>query len=300
MELRDIEIFLTLAEELHFGRTAELLRVSQARVSQAIRKQERRIGATLFDRTSRTVTLTPIGRRLRDDLQQAYDLLQGGLARATAAGQGIGGTLRLGVMGALGAELRPVVEAFRARHPDGDVEISEFHFSDPFTRLRSGDVDVQLMWLPVREPDLTVGPVVLTEGRVLAVSTDSDLAGRDAVSMNDLGGRTVLDPGADMPDYWLEAMLPKRTPEGRLIPRGPAARTFHEVLTRVAAGQLVCPLNEHVRWYYSHPGITYLPIRDAPRTEWALVWSTANRSAHLRALIETVGGGEPRPIVPGP
>ncbi|MFD0526058.1 LysR family transcriptional regulator [Kitasatospora arboriphila] len=61
MEFRDIEIFLVLAEELHFGRAAERLRVSQARVSQALKKQERRIGAVLFERTSRTVRLTDVG-----------------------------------------------------------------------------------------------------------------------------------------------------------------------------------------------------------------------------------------------
>ena len=59
MELRDIEVFLTLAEELHFGRTAERLHVTPARVSQAIKKQERAIGAALFERTSRVVRLTP-------------------------------------------------------------------------------------------------------------------------------------------------------------------------------------------------------------------------------------------------
>ncbi|MGW8882036.1 LysR family transcriptional regulator, partial [Streptomyces mirabilis] len=68
MELRDIEIFLTLAEELHFGRTAARLHVSPARVSQAIKKQERRIGGALFDRTSHHVRLTPLGRQLYDDL----------------------------------------------------------------------------------------------------------------------------------------------------------------------------------------------------------------------------------------
>ncbi|MFF1876232.1 LysR family transcriptional regulator, partial [Kitasatospora herbaricolor] len=61
MELRDIEIFLTLAEELHFGRTAEKLYISAPRVSQAIAQQEKRIGAPLFERTSRKVTLTPLG-----------------------------------------------------------------------------------------------------------------------------------------------------------------------------------------------------------------------------------------------
>ena len=63
MELRDIEIFLTLAEELHFGRTAERLRVSPARITQAIKKQERQIGAPLFERTNRTVRLTSLTAR---------------------------------------------------------------------------------------------------------------------------------------------------------------------------------------------------------------------------------------------
>ncbi|MGH3486399.1 MAG: LysR family transcriptional regulator [Actinopolymorphaceae bacterium] len=65
MELRDIEIFLTLAEELHFGRTAARLHVTTARVSQAVKKQERHIGGALFDRTNRAVKLTPLGVQLR-------------------------------------------------------------------------------------------------------------------------------------------------------------------------------------------------------------------------------------------
>lgn len=82
VELRDIEIFLVLAEELHFGRTAQRLHISQARVSQAIKKQERRIGAELFARTSRTVRLTEVGRQFRDDLQPVYAGLHESLERA--------------------------------------------------------------------------------------------------------------------------------------------------------------------------------------------------------------------------
>lgn len=296
MELRDIEIFLVLAEELHFGRTAARLRISPARVSQVIKRQERRIGAALFDRTSRTVTLTPVGRRLREDLQQAYDLIHGGLARASRADGGVRGTLRLGVMGALGNEMRPVIEAFQAQFPNCEVTVVEFHFSDPFGPMRAGQVDLQLLWLPVREPDLTVGPVVLTEGRVLAVSTASELATRESVSMEDLGDRVSLDVGAGIPDYWKEAMLPRHTPRGRPIPRGQTARTFHEVLALVAAGKLVSPLNEHVAWYYTHPGIAYLPIHDAPLTEWALVWPRTGESLHLRAFAEVASRRGPRPI----
>lgn len=235
MELRDIEIFLALAEELHFGRTAERLRISQARVSQAIKKQERRIGAPLFDRTSRSVTLTPVGEVLRVELQQAYDLIQGGLARASEAALGVRGTIRLGVLGVLAHELRPLIEAFGAQYPDCDVELVEIHFSDPFTPLRTGRTDVELLWRPVHEPDLSVGPTVLTEGRVLAVTTASPLAERESVSLEDLGELRLLDPGPEAPAYWFEAMVPAYTPSGRRIARGPVARTFHELLALIAA-----------------------------------------------------------------
>ncbi|MFD0353434.1 LysR family transcriptional regulator [Streptomyces sp. NPDC127110] len=287
MELRDIEIFLTLAEELHFGRTAERLHVSQARVSQAIGKQERRLGVVLFDRTSRRVALTPVGRRLREDLQQALDLLHAGLARAQAAGPGAGRTLRLGVFGHAGHELRPLVEAFRARHPGSDIQFGEINGTDAFTTLRTGTYDANVLWLPVAEPDLTVGPTVFTAGRVLAVAADHRLARRGTASLEDLGDNHVADLGPEAPEYWIASMAPTRTPLGRRIPRGPAARTFHEILSLVAAGQCVHPLGEIAARYNKPPGIVFLPLRDAPTLEWALTWRTSADSPAIRALAQT-------------
>jgi len=75
VELAQIEAFLTLCEELHFGRTAERLRVSQPRVSRLIASLESEIGAALAERTSRRVVLTPLGSRLRDELVPAYSTL---------------------------------------------------------------------------------------------------------------------------------------------------------------------------------------------------------------------------------
>ncbi|MFL1376281.1 LysR family transcriptional regulator [Nocardiopsis sp. frass1] len=284
MELRDIDIFLTLCEELHFGRTAERLHITQARVSQSIKQQERRIGAPLFERTSRSVRITPIGARLRDDLRSARALIDGGLARAVGTAQGVRGTLRLGTMGALGNELRPVVEEFGARHPGAEVAVGEFHFSDPFAGLRSGEFDAQLMWLPVLEEDLTAGPVLRTEGRVLAVAEGSEEARRGSVSVEDLADHRVPDTGPDAPGYWIASMIPERTPQGRPVRRGERARTFHEVLSLVAAGRAVCPLNAHVARYYTFPGITYVPVHDAPLTEWALVWRTGAQTPLVRAF----------------
>jgi DNA-binding transcriptional LysR family regulator len=287
MELRDIEIFLTLAEELHFGRTAERLRVSQARVSQALSRQERRLGVALFDRTSRRVALTPVGRRLREDLQQAVDLLQAGLARARAAGAGAGRTLRLGVFGHAGHELRPLVDAFRARNPGSDIQFGEINGSDPFTALRTGEHDVHVVWLPVPAPDLAVGPTVLPGARVLAVAADHPLVARGSASLEDLGDNRVADLGPDAPEYWVASMVPLRTPLGRRVPRGPIARTFHEVLTLVASGECVHPLGEVAARYNNPPGIVFLPVHDAPTLQWALIWRSTADNPTIRALAET-------------
>ncbi|MDI3408042.1 LysR family transcriptional regulator [Streptomyces cavernicola] len=296
VELRDIEIFLALAEELHFGRTAQRLHLSQARVSQSISRQERSLGGALFDRSTRTVTLTPLGRRLRDELRPGYRMIRQALAGAAAASASCSGTVRLAVMGVLPVELGALVEEFRARHPGCDVAFTEFHFSDPFARIRSGQADVQLMWAPVPEPGLRAGPVVFTEGRVLAVAEGSELASRTRVSLEDLAGRTVPDPGGRAPDEWRRAMCPDRTPGGRLIHRGPPALTFHEILALVAAGRAVCPLNSHVSRYYTYPGVVFVPIEDAPATRWTLALPDLTPPPHVRAFLDTARALGPRRI----
>jgi len=294
VELRDIEIFLALAEELHFGRTAERLHVSQARVSQAIKTQERRIGGALFERTSRAVALTPLGERLRDDLRVGYDAIRSAVTRATQDARGVAGTVRLGVMGVVGHEIRDVIDEFIARNPECEVALQEIVFSDPFTALRADELDVILVWRPVREPDLTEGPVLLTEGRLLAVWAGHELADRPTVSMEDFGGHLFVDPVPPTPDYWAQSMLPRSTPSGREIPRGPAVATFHEVLTHVAARRCFTPMNEHGLQYYSHPGVVFVPVHDAPLTEWALVWRTTSLAPRAQAFVEVAKSLGPR------
>jgi DNA-binding transcriptional LysR family regulator len=117
VELRDIEILLVLAEELHFGRTAERLHITPSRVSQCVKAQERRIGTALFERTSRKVVLTPIGRQLIDDLGPVHRQLRESLRRAEQAARGTVGLLRLGMIAANVDDLRPYFDAFAAAAP---------------------------------------------------------------------------------------------------------------------------------------------------------------------------------------
>ncbi|MGW6054127.1 LysR family transcriptional regulator [Streptomyces sp. NPDC055189] len=284
MELRDIEIFLTLAEELHFGRSADRLHVSPARVSQAIKKQERVIGARLFERNSRQVHMTPVGEVLLQRLKPAYEGIQEALAEATALARHPSGTLTLGVMGAQVHDLAPVLAHFRARHPLAELRFREVFFSDPFAALRSGEVDAVTTWLPVREPDLTVGVVLREEPLNLMVAADHPLARQETVSVEVLGDHIVPRLHGPLPAYWESAVLPTRTPAGRPVRRGPAVSTFNEALALVAAGGVVCPVPDEGRRYNAQTDVVYLPLHDAPPVQWALVWRTDRATPLVRAL----------------
>ncbi|MGW2130124.1 LysR family transcriptional regulator [Streptomyces coelicoflavus] len=294
MELRDIEIFLTLAEELHFGRTAKRLHVSQARVSQSIAKQERQIGARLFVRNSRRVELTPIGAQLREDLGAGYQRILDGTRAATALAAAGRKTLSLGLHGPQAQDQAHILELFRARHPQTELRIKEMTFANPFGPLRDGSVDVATAWLPVREPDITVGPVVVTAPALLMVAAEHALAARDSVGMEDLAEWTLPQCAAPIPEYWQQTLVPSHTPGGRPIRRGPKVSTFQEVAAVVASGTAVSLVHEVAARYYPWPGLRYLRPYDAPTVSWALIWPTAGETEPVLELARAVSDAGPR------
>ncbi|MFD7165427.1 LysR family transcriptional regulator [Streptomyces violascens] len=299
MERRDLEIFLTLADELHFGRTAERLHVTQARVSQTVKQLERRIGASLFERTSRRVQLTPIGQQLLDDVRPGYQLIKDGVARAVAAGRGLTEPLRVGFTSPLSGELVLfAASAYRTNHPEaGDVVLHEAPLSAPFRLLREGELDLLLAQFPVVEPDLSTGPVLISDRRVLTVSARHPFARRPSVSLDDLARDKVLSLSGPVPDYWLDALLPRTTPGGLPVERGEEAATRQELLALIGAGRGVHPAAAHEARYYARPNIAYVPFTDAPPLEYGLVWRTAVETGRVRAfaraaveVVEKQGG----------
>ncbi|TCC46990.1 LysR family transcriptional regulator [Kribbella pittospori] len=276
LERYELETFLTLAEELHFGRTAERMHVSTARVSQTIKGLERRVGAPLFNRTSRRVELTPIGHRLAEDLQPAQELIAAGFERAVRSARGITGTLRVGFVGAAGGQLLlDAAELLHSREPGCEVLVREVQLDDAVPRLLDGGVEVLLTCFLSEQDDLVTGPALVTEARMLAVPSGHAFADRQSVSVEDLAGVAVLRTPDDLPS----SHPPHQTPA-----EGPAAGSFQEILTLVGAGRGVFLIGAHMRRYYMRPDVAYVPIQDAPPVQWRLMWRTDGATARIHAF----------------
>lgn len=290
MELRDIEIFLALAEELHFGRTAGRLHVSPARVSQSIKKTERRVGVPLFVRTSRTVRLTPAGRRLHEELGAGYRQIMHAIAEASATAGKASGTLTLGTMGPQAWMINEAVESFQRRHPTVRLDHRDINPVTPLDALRSEQVDIALLWLPVREPDVTVGPITHTSPVVLLLAASHPYADRDSVCLEDYGDLTFVAHESSIPPHMEEVFQPFRTPSGRSIQRGPLITNWDDQVKAVSAGQAVIATVAEAARFYPWPDLVYLPVRDAPPVRWALTWRTAAETPLIRAFAQIAAG----------
>ncbi|MFF7656847.1 LysR family transcriptional regulator [Streptomyces sp. NPDC007983] len=311
LEIRELECFLALSEELHFGRAAERLYVSQSRVSQLLRALEGRIGARLLDRTSRRVRLTPLGERFLAELRPAYAALYGAVEGARGAARGLTGVLRVGFQGAADERVMAALSAFRERHPGCEPETVEIPMADPFGAVRDGVVDAAIVCLPVGEPDLVLGPVFSRQPQTLVVRAGHRLAGsgrrdrltgpgrrdrlagsgrRDqgALDAEELADCPLVAPSEPAPRYWREFMAPPVTPGGRPIPRGPRVRTLQEGLTAVAAGRGGMLLCAPTAAYHGRRDITTVPVAGLPDSMLGLVWRRGGETARIRALRRAV------------
>ncbi len=261
VELRDLRVFLAVAEELHFGRAAEQLEIDRSRVSQIVHGLEAKLGARVFERTSRRVRLTPVGERLQASIAPICQEMQEALRDAREAATGVLGTLRLGMYMPTngGRHMAEIIHTYQARHPGANVDIVATGLDrHDLEVMRAAEVDMIATRLPISTPDVTVGPILSREGRVLLVSKRDPLAERESVCLEDLADRLVTDSPRFRREM-MDAFIPPVTPSGRRLQRT-VTRSTEDLLMRIATGKLVHPTVPTLLAYYGHPEITSVPI----------------------------------------
>ncbi|MCJ2135509.1 LysR family transcriptional regulator [Methylobacterium sp. J-026] len=191
-DFSQLRCFAAVAEELHFGRAAARLNMTQPPLSRQIQVLERILDVRLLERTSRSVRLTAAGRSFLPEAQRILRLAEAAthVTRQVAAGRA--GVLKLGFTAASAYDVLPcLVSAVRRTLPDVTLALREMVSKDQIADLLAGRIDAALVRPPVTHPDLTAIRV-LAEPLVVALPAAHPLAPRDRLSPGDLGGAALI------------------------------------------------------------------------------------------------------------
>jgi DNA-binding transcriptional LysR family regulator len=279
--LRDLRYFVAVAEELSFTKAAtERLFIAQPTLSRQVRLLETALRVKLFERDHRTVRLTPAGEvmltRARLLLGQ-WDEAQSAVAEAAAAAEMV---LRVGFHTRIGRGLIPAVTARLAELlPGWKLTFRQVSWRDPTAGLAAAEVDVAISWLPVPDTGLLSWQVVATEDRWVALPAGHRLAGRAAVTLDDLSGEPFIAlPAAAGPlrQFWLAAEE-RQTP-----PRIAAeAETAEETFEAVASGLGVALLAAGNAEIYRRDDVVCRPVAGLSPGRLAVLWRTGD---HRKAI----------------
>lgn len=284
MNLAEIEVFLVLARELHFGQTADLLNLSQPQISRMIRSLEGQVGGALFERTSRRVSLTPLGMQLRDSTGKPFTQLQEGFNGARAAARETKGSLRIGVtVTTASVTVMHLIKAFQDYSPQCHVVVRDVAFFNPYGSLRNNAIDVLINWSVLDEEDLIKGPIVEYRPRVLAVAANHPLAKKRSVSIEEVADYDVLQASSPFPSAILDALVPPATPSGKPLRRAYTVRAASEILTLVALGRIVHPTVASVP-LFQREDIVLIPIHDMPSLPLGLIWRETHENQRIRGF----------------
>ncbi|MFE0876347.1 LysR family transcriptional regulator [Streptomyces smyrnaeus] len=274
MELRTLRYFVAVAEELHFGRAAARLHMSQPPLSRAIKQLEAEVGALLFTRSPAGVTLTPAGAVLLDEARALLEQAERVRARVTAAAGAA--TLDVGILGdSTDRGITRLAAAFRRGHPGVDIRVRNTDLAAPTCGLRAGLVDVALTRAPFDQTALTVRE--LRSDPVGAVlRADDPLARRDRLQIADLGERRWFQfpPGTDpiWQSYW----------NGGVPREGPVVRVVQECLQAVLWNGTVglAPLGDDLP-----AELAVVPLTDMAPSRVVAVWNEGDTNPLIRSFV---------------
>lgn len=233
LDLRLVHSFTVVAEHRHFGRAAEALHVTQPSLSRQIHRLEQQLGARLLDRTPQGSRLTEAGEVF---LPQAKALLRSAaqaVARTKAAAQ----PSRVTVGYTTGLIVTAAVRELRHRHPDADVRTQHVAWHDVRAALLEHRVDALVTRLPFPTDQLHV-TILYDEPRVVIVSPEHRLAGKESVTLDDIADEPLPRLRESDPAWSAYWRIDPR-PDGRPAPDGPIIDAIEDKFELVAAGQAV-------------------------------------------------------------
>ncbi len=289
LELRSLRYFVAVAEEMHFGRAAMRLHMTQPPLSQSIQSLEAELGCSLFARTKRSVALTAAGKALLPEAQRLLLQADGLAALAQRAAAGESGKLALAFVSIADYSILPsALREFRSAYPAVQIDLHE-HTSDlQYERLSSGLIDLGILIPPLPDKlksELTYFPL-LREPLVMALPEGSQI-GRSTKKISLKNCRDlplIIFPRKLAPAFHDQILGCFR--DAGVTPRiGQEAIQMQTIVGLVSAGMGIALVPQSVS-NLKRPGVEYRALKEAsPLVETGLAWRNDNTSPVLQAFL---------------
>ena len=285
IDTRHLRNFVAVAEELNFRKAAERLHLAQPALTRQIRWLESAMEVQLLTRDKRHVALTPAGRVTLDRARLILSDLDEMIPVAQRAAQGLSGMIRIGFISYLSYEYLPlIVRAFRAEHPNVDVELSELRVMQQLEMLLDDRIDVAIM-RPLHEDSRIDMKIVARLNYVVALPTGHHLLDNESVQMSDLVAEEIITPPRG-PGNSFHARILRFCANAGFVPTlVREASDSQAMIGLVGAGMGVSVVPEAVT-KLNTAGVHYRPILGLNETaDIALAWSKESNSEILQNFI---------------
>jgi len=290
-DLSQLRCFVAVAEELHFGRAAARLNMTQPPLSRQIQVLEHIIDAPLLERTSRSVRLTPAGRSFLPEARRILKLAESASQVARRIALGKTGSLKIGFTAAAAYGFLPeVIAACRARLPEVDFSLKEMVSGDQLEALASGQIDAGLLRPPIARPEFLTRRV-MAEPLLAAIPEQHPLASAETVSIGDFDGEPFVMYSPYESRYFHD-LLVAQFARAQILPRYVQHLSqIHSILAMVRAG-LGAAIVPAAAASFEIANVRLKPLELPARTsvELFLVWRRDDENPLLPSLVEIASG----------
>lgn len=287
MELRQMEYFTVVAEELHFGRAAMRLQMTQPPLSQQILHLERELGVELLKRSKRNVELTEAGKVFLQEVRRILAHIDQAKDAALKAQLGMLGRLELGFVGSATFNILPgIIRTFREQFPEVDLVLHEMPTPMQIKAFHNNSIDVGFVRAPVVDPLISLLSVH-QETCVAVVPKLHPLAQRSSISMDELSADRFILVERDIWSSWYDDILSKCHEAGFSPIIRQHVKEIQTIIGLVAAGlgvSIVPSSTENIQ----ARDVMYVDIQgEAPQVDMNIAWRTDNDSALVKQFIDT-------------
>ncbi|MEW9699657.1 LysR family transcriptional regulator [Paenibacillus sp. SI8] len=288
MELRQVNYFIAVAEELHFGRAASRVGIAQPALSQQIIQLERELGGKLLIRTKRSVKLTEAGQLFLDEVKVLAAQSDHAIQTVKRALSGESGTLAVGFVESTVWDILPqVIRAYRACYPEVDVNLHTLNSSAQIRALQDGSLSVGIVGVPLDQPELQFH-VIREESVRIALPIDHRLADKPEIAMSDLEGEPFISTTRETGTAYYDAMIHICMKAGISPHIIQTAVNMVTVLSLVSSGMGIAMVHESA--VHLRNDIAYRPIQgvNEPVYRISLAWRKRDISPILQGFLNVI------------